>query len=278
MATETGNMITTDGLSLYWKAWLPEGKPRAVVQVIHGYAEHIDRYRFVVDELVPAGFAVFGTDHRGHGRSDGKRAYINSFEEYISDEKQFRDEVIWRKYPDIPYFILGHSMGSLIALNFAEKHPEKLKGLVLSGTGSGPGPEISKALIMATKVMSRLLPKIHVKSPLPPEFISRDLDVVKAYVDDPLVFNVITPRLAEQMNTYTVIGASNAGRIKAPVLIQFGSLDTALSGQKELFDTIGAPDKTFKRYDGLKHEVYNELPQDRARVLSDLRTWLEAHV
>ncbi len=129
--------------------------------------------------------------------------------------------------------------------------------------------------------------KSHVQAPsqdtrevsaLPPGVHIPDLDVVKAYVDDPLVFNVITPRLAEQMNTYTVIGASNAGRIKAPVLIQFGSLDTALSGQKELFDTIGAPDKTFKRYDGLKHEVYNELPQDRARVLSDMRTWLEAHV
>jgi alpha-beta hydrolase superfamily lysophospholipase len=71
MATETGNMITTDGLSLYWKAWLPEGKPRAVVQVIHGYAEHIDRYRFVVDELVPAGFAVFG--HRPPGTRQERR-------------------------------------------------------------------------------------------------------------------------------------------------------------------------------------------------------------
>ncbi|MRR39249.1 alpha/beta hydrolase [bacterium] len=278
MATETGNLITTDGLSLYWKAWFPEGKPRAVVHVMHGYAEHIDRYRFVVDELLPAGFAVFGTDHRGHGRSDGRRAYINSFEEYISDERQFRDEVIRRMLPDISYFILGHSMGSLIAMNFVEQYPEGIKGLVLSGTGSGPGPEISKALILATKVMSMILPKIHVKSPLPPEFISRDMDVVRAYVDDPLVFNIITPRLAEQMNTYTEIGASNSGKIKTPVLIQFGSLDTALSGQKELFDTIGAADKTFKRYEGLKHEVYNELPPDRAKVLSDLRTWLDAHV
>lgn len=278
MAIENGKLMTPDGFSIYWKAWLPEGKPKAVVQIIHGYAEHIDRYKFVVDMLLPEGYAIFGTDHRGHGRSDGRRAYINSFQEFIDDQKQFSDEVIRKRLPDVPYFILGHSMGSLIAMNFVEQYPNGLKGLVLSGTGSGPGPEISKALIKITKVLSKLLPKIHVKSPLPAEFISRDMDVVQAYKNDPLVFNVITPRLAEQMNTYTVIGASNAGKIKMPVLIQFGSLDTALSGQKELFETIGATDKTFKRYEGLKHEVYNELPPDRATVLSDLRAWLDARL
>lgn len=278
MKTETGKLKANDGLSLYWKAWLPDGKPKAALQVIHGYAEHIDRYAFVVNELLPAGYALFGTDHRGHGRSEGRRAYVNSFQEFIDDERQFRDEVILKSLPDVPYFMLGHSMGSLIAMNFVEQFPEMLKGLVLSGTGAGPGPEISKALILATRLMSRLLPKIHVKSPLPPEFISRDADVVRAYINDPLVFNVITPRLAEQMNTYTAIGASNAGMIKAPVLIQFGSLDTALSGQKELFDAIGSADKTFRRYEGLKHEVYNELPTDRAKVLADLRTWLDSHL
>lgn len=278
MKTESGKLKTLDGLSLYWKAWLPDGKPKAVLQVVHGYAEHIDRYAFVMNELVPAGYALFGTDHRGHGRSDGRRAYVNSFQEFIDDQRQFRDEVVLKALPDVPYFVLGHSMGSLIAMNYAEQSPERLVGLILSGTGSAPGPEIGKPILIATRVLSKLLPKIHVKSPLPPEFISRDMDVVKAYVDDPLVFNVITPRLAEQMNTYTSIGASNAGRIKIPVLIQYGSIDTSFSGQKELFDAIGAADKTFKRYEGLKHEVYNELPPDRAKVLADLRTWLDAHV
>lgn len=278
MAIENGKLKTPDGFSIYWKGWLPESKPKAVVQVIHGYAEHIDRYKFVVDELLPAGYAIFGTDHRGHGRSDGRRGYINSFQEFIDDEKQFSEEVVRKRLPDAPYFILGHSMGSLIALNFVEQFPDGLKGLVLSGTGSGPSPDISKVLIQLSKILSKILPKIHIKSPLPPEFISRDKDVVKAYIDDPLVFNVITPRLAEQMNTYTLIGASNAGKINMPALVQFGSLDTAFSGQKELFETIGARDKTFKRYEGLKHEVYNELPSDRATVLSDLRTWLDARL
>ena len=278
MKTQSGTFTAQDKTSIYWKGWVPDHSPKAVVHVIHGYAEHIDRYGNVVNELVPAGYAVFGTDHRGHGHSDGKRGHVKGFQEFIDDEKQFSREVIKTRFHGIPYFILGHSMGSLIAMNYVEQNADDVKGLVLSGTGSQPGTDIPKALLILTKILSRILPSVHVKSPLPPEFISRDMDVVKAYVDDPLVYNVITPRLAYEMNRYVVIGAQNAFKIKIPVLIQLGSQDTAFSGQKELYEMIGAQDKTFKRYEGLKHEVYNELAADRIKVLADLLSWLDRHV
>lgn len=274
----TGRFSAHDGMSLFWKAWLPGGKAKAVIHLIHGYAEHIDRYANVVNVLVPAGYAVFGNDHRGHGRSDGRRGHVNAFQEFVDDEAVFHKEVIRSRLPDVPRFILGHSMGSLIALNYVEQKPEDLTGLVLSGTGSAPGTDIPKILVLATKILSALLPSIHVKSPLPPEFISRDPEVVKAYVEDPLVYNVITPRLAHEMNKAVITGAQGARAITVPVLIQLGSLDTAFSGQRELYAMIGSQDKTFKLYEGLKHEVYNELPADRARVLEDLRTWLDAHL
>ena len=278
MKTQSGNFKAHDGTSSYWKGWTPDNAPKAVVHVIHGYAEHIDRYGNVVGELLPAGYAVFGTDHRGHGKSEGKRGHVMSFQEFIDDEKQFQREVIRTKFPKLPCFVLGHSMGSLIAMNLVEQSAEGIRGLVLSGTGSRPGTNIPKILLAATRILSRLLPSIHVKSPLPPDFISRDPEVVKAYVEDPLVYNVITPRLAYEMNRYVVIGAENSGEIQIPVLIQLGSRDTAFSGQKELFEMVGAKDKTFKLYEGLKHEVYNELAQDRIKVLQDLRLWLDAHV
>jgi alpha-beta hydrolase superfamily lysophospholipase len=276
--TRDGKFTARDGLSLYWKAWLPDGTPKAVIHLICGYAEHIGRYQNVVNELVPAGYAIFGKDHRGHGKSEGKRGHVGSFQEYIDDERQFALEVIRPSFPDTPCFMHGHSMGSIIAINYAVLHQDHLKGLVLSGTGSLPGKGIPKAIMVVTKILSRILPGMHVKSPLPPEFISRDPDVVRAYVNDPLVYNVITPRLAEQMQTYLLIGASNAQRISLPVLIQNGSADTSFSGQQELLDGIAAPDKTFKLYEGLRHEVYNELPGDRARVLSDLHAWLDSHL
>ena len=278
MKTESGNFRAQDGTSIYWKGWVPDNSPKAMVHVMHGYAEHIDRYGNVVNEILPAGYAVFGTDHRGHGKSQGKRGHVKSFQEFIDDERQFRREVIRARFPEIPYFVLGHSMGSLIAMNYVEQNAEDIKGLVLSGTGSQPGTDIPRILLTLTKILSKILPAVHVKSPLPPEFISRDMAVVKAYIDDPLVYNVITPRLAHEMNRYVVIGAQNAFKIKIPVLIQLGSMDTAFSGQKELFEMIGAKDKTFKQYEGLKHEVYNELVADRAKVLADLRNWLDRHV
>ena len=278
MKTQSGNFTAQDGTSIYWKGWVPDKAPKAVVHVIHGYAEHIDRYGNVVGELLPAGYAVFGTDHRGHGKSEGKRGHVKSFQEFIDDEKQFWHNIIQTKFPGIPYFVLGHSMGSLIAMNYVEQDADGVKGLVLSGTGSLPGTDIPKILLTITKILSKILPAVHVKSPLPPEFISRDMDVVKAYIDDPLVYNVITPRLAYEMNRYVVIGAQNSGKIKIPVLIQLGSKDTAFSGQRQLFEMIGAKDKTFKLYEGLKHEVYNELAADRAKVLADLKNWLDGHI
>jgi alpha-beta hydrolase superfamily lysophospholipase len=278
MKTQSGTFRTQDGTSIYWKGWEPETPPKALVHIIHGYAEHIGRYGNVVNELLPAGYAVFGNDHRGHGNSQGRRGHVKSFQEFIDDERQFRHDVIEPRFPGTPYFVLGHSMGSLIAMNYVEQDADNVKGLVLSGTGSLPGTDIPRILLTVTKILSGILPSIHVKSPLPPEFISRDADVVKAYIDDPLVYNVITPRLAYEMNRYVIIGAQNAAKIKIPVLIQLGSKDTAFSGQRELFEMIGAKDKSFKLYEGLRHEVYNELAADRVKVLADLRLWLDGHV
>ena len=281
MQTKEGKITTKDGLSLYWKGWIPEGKPKAVVHVMHGFAEHINRYMNVVNELVVDGYAIFGNDHRGHGRSEGvkgKRCHLNSFMEYIEDEKQFMEEVVKKEVPGVPYFVLGHSMGSIIATNFMAKYPEGVKGLVLSGTGSMPGPDIGKVTIILLQILSKIIPSIIVKSPLDPNFISRDKDVVKAYIEDPYVFEVLSPRLGEQMNTYLLIGAGKVKDVKTPVLIQIGAEDRSFSGKQELFDNFGSTDKKIYLYEGLRHEVYNELIEDRKKVLSDLHKWLNAHI
>lgn len=278
MNIQEGKLTSADGLGLFWQAWLPEKGLKAVVHVMHGYAEYIGRYLNVVDKLVPAGFAVCGNDHRGHGKSDGKRGHVESFSDYIEDEKLFSKKVVRDLFPECPYFVLGHSMGSIIATNFVEKYPEGLTGLVLSGTGSLPGKDTGKTTLLLAKVGSKLFPRLNVKFPLGPEFISRDPEVVQAYIDDPLTYNVITPRLANEMYVFLDKGARNAGQITLPVLVQCGSEDISFSGQQQFADSLGSTDKTFKLYQGLKHEVYNELPEDRDKVLSDLLTWLNVHI
>ncbi len=277
MVSNEGKLLSGDGFNLFWKAWIPDAKPKAVIHIIHGYAEHVDRYKNVIDELVPDSYLVIAKEHRGHGRSDGKRGHVKSFEQYIEDERTFYKEIIEKDYNGIPYFVLGHSMGSIIALNYADRYQNDINGMILSGTGSKPGKAIGKAIVLLSKIGSRLFPGVHVKSVLPPEFISRDPNTVKAYVDDPLTYDVITPRLAEQMYTYLDLGFSKAGNISIPVLIQCGSADTSFSGQEELYNAMASNDKTIKIYEGLKHEVYNELEEDRKVVLKDLHNWLNEH-
>ncbi len=278
MEINNGWIRASDGVRLYWKAWIPE-KISAGVHLVHGYAEHIDRYQNVVDTLVPAGIAVFGTDHRGHGRSEGQRGHVERMQDYIDDERLFAREIVRDRLAPSPRFLLGHSMGSIISLAYVEQDAEDLAGLVLSGTGARPGQATDSPLNrLLARIGSRLFPRISIKFPLGPDFISRDPAVVRAYIDDPLTYDIITPRLAEQLTTTIIRNAQTAGTLSLPVLMQCGTEDISFSGQRELFEALGSPDKTFRFYEKLKHEVYNELPADRARVLGDLREWLEARL
>jgi acylglycerol lipase len=278
MQVKEGIFKTNDGTDIVWMAWLPEGKPKAVVNIIHGYDEHIRRYTNVVNELVPDGYAIFGVDHRGHGKSGGKRCHVNSFTEYIIDELKFMRDIIRKEYPNAPLFIVGHSMGSIIAMNLVENHPEGIKGVVLSGSGSYYGPNTKKSDILMSKIGSKLFPSIHIKFPMAPDFITHDPEVLDAYINDKLRCGKITPRLAEQLMSFLIEGAQNAGMIKMPMMLQYGTLDISFSKQKELFDNMGSKDKTYKRYEGFKHEVYNELPEMRAIALKDLHDWLNARI
>ncbi|MBK5134284.1 alpha/beta fold hydrolase, partial [Candidatus Bathyarchaeota archaeon] len=121
-----------DGIKLFYQAWLPEN-PKAVVQVIHGFAEHSGRYKNVVNQLEPNGFAIYAHDLRGHGKSEGVQNYVDSMDQFVEDEKKFYD-LIKKKHSNLKIFLLGHSMGSGIAMYFTKKYENLLTGLILSGT------------------------------------------------------------------------------------------------------------------------------------------------
>ena len=108
------------GISIFYQAWIPES-PKAVVQIVHGFAEHSGRYMNVVNELLPLNYAIYADDHRGHGRSEGKINYVDSFDDYVEDERILH-EYIRDNHPNLPIFMIGHSMGSLIAVCFTKKY------------------------------------------------------------------------------------------------------------------------------------------------------------
>jgi alpha-beta hydrolase superfamily lysophospholipase len=263
--------------SIYYQCWLPEGEPKAILLVVHGLSEHSGRYMNVVNHLVPSGYAVYGIDHIGHGKSDGARAYVERFEDYTKTLKMYLD-IVKEWHPNNPIFLIGHSMGGLVSAAFLLEHQNEISGAVLSGPAIKVPDNTSQAIIVAGKVFSILMPKVRVMG-LNANTISRDPKVVDAYVNDPLVFKGKgTARLgAEILKTMQSV-TQQAAQITLPTLILQGSDDEIVdpSGAQLFCDSAGSTDKTLKICDGLYHEVFNEPEHDQ--VLNDVKVWLEAHL
>jgi acylglycerol lipase len=264
-----------DGVKLYYQAWRPDEPPKAVIQAMHGYAEHSGRYGNVVDELISRRYVIYASDLRGHGRSEGLQAYVENFEQYVEEQRIFFS-LIKEKEPNLPLFILGHSMGAIIARIFATKYPEGIKGLVLSGAGTRIGGTSGFMKEMA-KFLVLIIPKGRIATDLSSQ-ISRDPKVIIEYREDPLVFKKTTVKLGVELLRGMKKANSLTSQIKIPTLVQSGSADKLVLGVKELDKLLTMPDKMVRIYEGLYHEVYNELLADRKIVLRDLGDWLDNHL
>ena len=263
--------------SIYYQYWLPEGESKAVLLIVHGLAEHSGRYMNVVNYFVPLGYAVYGIDHVGHGKSDGTRVYLKRFEDFTEMLKIYFDMVRnWQ--PNRPIFLIGHSLGGLISAAYLLDHQAGLTGAVLSGPAIKVHETISPTAIFVSKVLSALVPKRGLMK-LEAEGVSRDPTVVQAYVNDPLVCHgKITARLSAELVKTVRRVTAEANKIALPILILQGSADKVVDpeGAQMLYNTVSSADKTIKTYDGLYHEVYNE--PEHHQVLGDVKAWLEAHL
>ena len=262
------------GVELYAQGWLPDGSPRDVIVIAHGYAEHGGRYGNLVERLVPQGYALYALDHRGHGRSGGKRALVDRMAWVIEDFHKFVAEVRAR-HGGQKVKLLGHSMGGNVAFGYALRWPEDLSGLILSGPLIGGTAPAGQRLVVS--VLSAIAPGLGTVA-LPPEAVSRDAEVVRAYAADPLVTTGKVPaRTAHELFAQLPGYLAGAPSMQVPVLVQHGEADALvpLKGARPTIDAIGASDKTVITYPGLFHEIYNEPEKDE--VIGDLSRWLEAH-
>ena len=263
--------------NIYYQAWLPETECKAVLLVVHGLAEHCGRYMNVVNHFVPLGYAVYGLDHVGHGKSEGTRVYVERFEDYTDTLKIYFD-MVRQEQPDKPIFLVGHSMGGLISAAYLLEHQNELTGAVLSGASVKMSGDISPVVVFMGKLLSTLAPKAGLMA-LEAEGVSRDPAVVEAYVNDPLVYTgKMTTRLAAELIKAVQRVNNEAAKITLPILIVQGSEDKLVdpAGAKLLYDTVSSVDKTLKVYEGFYHEVFNE--PEHEQVLDDVETWLEQRV
>ncbi len=277
-ATESGHFNASDGVQIQYRVHRPESAHFGVV-VVHGFAEHGNRYGHVVDALVPAGAAVLTYDQRGHGQSGGRRVFVTRFDEYLDDLAQVL-ALAKGKLPQ-PLFVLGHSMGGLVVLSYALRDRSGVAGWAVSNPAL-----LNRVVVPAWKetlaqVMSSVIPGLSLPSGLPPEHISRDADEVKQYDKDSLNNKNATARwYTEYIGAQKRLIAGAEGLRGLPLLVQIGDGDLIIDpvASQQFAARVGGDALQVHVYAGLYHEIFNEQPADRERVLADLVSWLTARL
>ena len=264
----------TRGRKLFFRFWRPE-RIQGALAIVHGYGEHSGRYRKLGTWFAGRGWAVMACDLPGHGRSPGRRGHISRFSDYLAVVDALLAEA--RRTSLGPAFLLGHSLGGLIAARYLELNPKAAEGLVLSSPFLGlalPVPGWKRGL---ARVLSRLWPTFSLPSGIDPDLLSHDPAIVKAYREDPLVHRVATARWFTEVLAAQTAALRDAPRIRVPVLIIQGGEDglASVSATRRFVSACGSEDLTFKLYGGLYHEVLNE--QEWSEVWHALNSWLVAH-
>ncbi|MDF3283170.1 alpha/beta hydrolase [Gordonia sp. N1V] len=275
-AVEERQFRGAHGETIVYDLYRPDvGEPRAVVVIAHGMGEHGRRYRHVIDALTGAGYLVAVPDHLGHGRSGGARMRITRFSQYTDDLARVISET---GIDGVPTFLIGHSMGGCIALDYALDHPEALAGLVLSGAAIMPGDDLPGPLIAVSKLVGKIAPTLPTLA-LDSGSISRDPAVVADYESDPLVHRGKIPaRLGAEMVSTMQSFPARLPSLRMPVLVMHGSEDTLTNpdGSRLVDELASSTDKTLIIWDGLRHEIFNEPEKDE--VIGTLTRWLAQRV
>lgn len=275
--TDCGSLSTADDLQLHTQHWTPEFPSDAIVVLIHGYAEHCGRYEHVAQSLTDEGATVFAYDQRGYGRSQGRRAYVESFDDYLDDLGLVLDHV-GSQWPENSVFLFGHSMGGLVTLKYVlDRHP-LVEGLILSAPAIEINPDLAPFLRTIAQGLGRLFPTLPTTRS-PQGAISRDPAVVADAEQDPLNYHgrVLARTGAEMLRAGEDV-RSRLGELQTPFLLFHGTDDQLANPKwsRRLYEQAPAADKTLHLYDGLYHETFNE--PEKETVLSDLSAWIRERI
>lgn len=267
----SGRVETSDGLSLVWQAWQPPD-PAGVIVIVHGLAEHGGRYGETAEHLAAHGCAVYAMDLRGHGLSpDGRkpgRVHVDDFSDYLRDADALV-AMAQCDHPGLPLFLLGHSMGGLISLSYALAKPGGLAGAILSSPALGTHPKFQppRLLKWLVGVLSRVAPRLLFKSDLDANALSRDPDVVRAYLDDPLVSEKVSARWYASITRAMKRAHERAPSLAVPVLLMQSGADRLVDPDAPKHWAARAPDGlvTTVTWEGFYHEMLHEPEKDRVR-------------
>ena len=269
-----------EGVRIVYDVWAPAdigSTPRGVVILAHGLGEHARRYDHVAARFGREGLITYALDHRGHGRSGGKRVLVKDISEYTNDFSTLVG-IAAREHPGATRIVLGHSMGGGIVFAYGVEHPDDYDLMVLSGPAVAAQNAVSPLLGRVAKVMGVIAPGLPLQT-LDADAVSRDPAVVDAYNNDPLVYHGKIPGgVARVLLLVGETMPQRAPSLTAPLLVVHGSEDRLIlaEGSRQLVAAVGSNDVELKIYPGLYHEVFNEPEQQQ--VLDDVVSWINARL
>ena len=267
------------GPALYSVCTIPAERPKLVVGLLHGYADHAARYSRVMDLWAGKGILSVAIDMRGHGRATGLRGYCARFDEFLDDAAELARLVQDRAH-GAPSFLFGHSFGGLVAAMSVIESPRSWRGVVLSGPYFGLAMPVAPVKLAAGKIASRLIPKLSLPTGIKGSDLTHDAARGKEYEDDPLVFKNARARWFTETQAAQERAFSRAGALTMPLYVLFGSEDpiAKMSAAKRFFDFTGSSDKTWDERAGLRHETLNERPEEADAVATSIADWMLRHV
>lgn len=276
MAYQETTLTAFDGTPIFLRTWTPDQPPRGVLILVHGLAEHAGRYRYVVDSFLQHDFVIYGHDHRGFGKSGGIRGHWEHFDDVIKDMNMVV-ELAKTAWPDLPFVMFAHSMGGVIGVQYLARYEHKFRAAVLSAPGFGPGPDQNKLLLMLTPIAAKIIPRKPLDRKPPAEYrLSHDPAQAAAWDADPLVHPYATPRWAVEYMRAAREAKALLARLRLPVLLVMGEEDVTID-REAIREAVAAsgPNVTFRTYPGAYHEVHNEIPEIRERMLTETMAWVE---
>jgi alpha-beta hydrolase superfamily lysophospholipase len=270
-----GRFRGADGHSLFRRSWRPPHPERAVV-LVHGFGEHSGRYEQLARWLAQRGCAVHAYDQRGHGRTPGRRGHAARFGLLIDDLEIFV-RVVREDHPGQPVHLVGHSMGGLVVATAACERRLDVDSLVTSGAALTLSPDLSAAKLALAKLLARIWPTLSMEAGIDPEALSRDPEVVRAYVVDPLVSGRVSAAFIAGMIATQQRTAASAHQVAKPILLLHGGHDRLClpEGSERFAAEVPGQRKAVICYPELRHEIFNE--PEREKVFEDLLGWVTMH-
>ncbi len=262
-----------DGLELFIYACPSKNPPKAIICMVHGHGEHIERYKHLANALNDADYTFVGFDHRGHGQSEGKRGHTPSYETLLDDIEVFLAEVA-EDYPNVPRILYGHSMGGNLVLNYALRRTPDIKRVISTSPWIKLAFEPPAIQIFMGKLMDKIYPAFIQSSGLETSSLSHDPEVIRAYEEDPLVHDKISARLFVGMYESGLWALEHAAEFPLPLLLMHGSEDkiTSAEASREFAEKAGEK-VTLKIWEGLYHETHNE--PEQGDVFKKIIDWLD---